>query len=154
VTEIEATRKVRVTNSGTEPFTDRFDGIPIVIDPGERRELSLDEAAHVFGWHEGIKPEAMLQHVSKRQGWNTKEFLEVDKDSGKTKAQAKFDAIKVEPVRYKMVEERDDDAAERPIPADRNGHDREDDEERQPVDEPKAPRAGRFKRPSATRRED
>jgi hypothetical protein len=105
---------VRVTNNRDVPCTDRWDGIPVTLEPGKKDNLQLDMAAHFFGYYYGVDPEAMFRHVCKRQGWNTPAHLTVG-ESGKPLAREMFDKLSIEPVIYKMVEvEPDTDA---PIPA-------------------------------------
>ena len=105
---------VRVTNNLDVPFTDRWDGIPVTLEPGKSDNLQLDMAAHFFGYGYGVPTEVMFRHVCKRQGWNTPAHLKVG-ESGKTLAQELFAKLSIVPVIYKMVEvEPDTDA---PIPA-------------------------------------
>ena len=105
---------VRVTNHLDVPFTDRWDGIPVTLEPGKADNLQLDMAAHFFGYGYQVPNEVMFRHVCKRQGWNTPAHLKVG-DSGKTLAQELFAKLSIVPVIYKMVEvEPDTDA---PIPA-------------------------------------
>jgi hypothetical protein len=98
-------RRVRVTNGLDVPFTDGYDGAPITIAPGESESIDLDMAAHFFG--PSFEPLAMFRHVSKRQGWNTPEYLERNAD-GQTLAEQLFAKLKIEAVFYKMVEEESD----------------------------------------------
>lgn len=105
---------VRVTNNLDVPFTDRWDGIPVTLEPGKKDNLQLDMAAHFFGYHYGVDPEVMFRHICKRQGWNTPAHIKPG-ESGKSLAREMFDKLKIEPVVYKVVEvEPDTDA---PIPA-------------------------------------
>lgn len=106
---------LKVVNRGKLPFTDRYDGVPVQIDPGRSENLPLDMAAHFFGYMLGVSEEAMFRHTCKRQGWNTPAHLVVQK-SGKTLAQDLFAALEIKPVIYKMVEEKPD--TDQPIPAD------------------------------------
>jgi hypothetical protein len=98
-------RRVRVTNGLDVPFTDRYDGVPVTIEPGESESIDLDMAAHFFG--PSFDPQAMFRYTSKRQGWNTPEYLERNAD-GQTLAEQLFAKLKIEAVFYKMVEEESD----------------------------------------------
>jgi hypothetical protein len=106
---------VRVTNNLDVPFTDRWDGIPVTLEPGKSDNLQLDMAAHFFGYGYEVDPEVMFRHVCKRQGWNTIEHLKPGA-SGKPLARELFDKLSIVPVIYKMVEVKADTDA--PIPAD------------------------------------
>jgi hypothetical protein len=106
---------VRVTNHGDQPFTDRWDGIPVSIPPGKADNLQLDMAGHFFGYFYGAAHDVMFRHTCKRQGWNTPAHLRVGK-GGKTLAEDLFAKIDIAPVVYKMVEVQPD--LEQPIPAD------------------------------------
>lgn len=109
-------RYVRVINNSSVPFTDRHDGVPVTIEPGKSENLPLDMAAHFFG--PSFDPVSMLRHVSRRQGWNTPEFVQVNPATGKTKAEENFSKLKIEPVTYKLVEEKPD--PREPIPAEQD----------------------------------
>lgn len=106
---------VKVHNLGDTDYTDRFDGVPVVIEHGRSQNLQLDMAAHMFGYHLDATPEAMFRHTCKRQGWNTPKHLERD-ESGKTLAERLFGKLRIEPVIMRMVEEKPD--LDSPIPAD------------------------------------
>jgi hypothetical protein len=99
-------RRIRITNGLDVPFTDRYDGVPIEIAPGASESINLDMAAHFFG--PTFDPLAMFRHISKRQGWNTPEFVKVNPQSGKTRAEEYFSKLKIEPVTYKLLEEKTD----------------------------------------------
>jgi hypothetical protein len=87
------------------PFTDRFDGVAVSIAPGASESIALDMAAHFFG--PSVDPLAMFRYTSKRQGWNTPEYLERNAD-GQTLAEQLFAKLKIELVMYKMVEDEPD----------------------------------------------
>lgn len=106
---------IRLTNKGTTLFTDRHDGVPVKVPPGEAKNLPLDMAIHFFGWRPDVAPEEMFRHVCKRQGWNTVDFVKPEED-GKTKAEKNFAALLIEPVMYRLVEVERDPST--PIPAD------------------------------------
>jgi hypothetical protein len=106
---------VRVTNHLDVPFTDRWDGIPVTLEPGKGDNLQLDMAAHFFGYHFEVPRDVMFRHVCKRQGWNTPAYL-VIQPSGKSLAQEMFDKLEIKPVVMKMVEVAPD--LDAPIPAD------------------------------------
>ncbi len=106
---------IRVVNHLAIPFTDRWDGIPVQVDPGKTENFQLDMAAHFFGYHYNVERDVMFRHTCKRQGWNTPKHLE-RQPSGKTLAEELFAGIEIKPVVYKMVEEKQD--LDAPIPAD------------------------------------
>jgi hypothetical protein len=109
---------VRVVNNLPFAFTDRHDGVPVTIPPGKSENLPLDMAAHFFGYtHHGIEKAVLFRHTAKRQGWNTPEFVKIDPDTGKSKAEEYFDKLRLEPVIYKMVPVENADPAT-PVPAD------------------------------------
>jgi hypothetical protein len=107
---------IRILNRGDKDFTDRYDGIPVVIDAGGSENLNVEWAAHIFGYREGATKADMLRHTSKRQGWNTTAYLAKD-ESGRTLAERLFDALEIIPITYKLVEDKPN--LEEPIPADR-----------------------------------
>lgn len=109
-------KNVRVTNGLDVPFTDRYDGIPLRLLPGESRSLQLDMAAHFFGYHAGATPEHMMRHICKRQGWNGAEYINQNPENQKTRAQELFEKLRIEPVMYKLVEVQQDPTIA--IPAD------------------------------------
>jgi hypothetical protein len=106
---------VRVTNHGKTPFTDQFDGIPVAIPPGKSENLQLDMAAHFFGYSYEVANDLMFRHTAKRQGWNTPKHV-IPGEDGKTLAETLWANIEINPVIYKMVEEKVDTSE--PIPAD------------------------------------
>lgn len=115
--EIENTRLefVKVTNNLPFAFTDRYDGVPFEIAPGKSDNLPAEVAAHFFGPNfDDLR--AMAQHIAKRQGWNTPEYVKVNEDTGKNKAQELFEKLKIERVSYKLTPVADD--PREPIPAD------------------------------------
>ena len=106
---------VKVINNAETDYTDRYDGVPVVIEAGRSQNLQLDMAAHMFGYHYQVTPDVMFRHTCKRQGWNTPAHL-VRQESGKTLAEELFGKLEIKPVVYKMVEEKPD--LDAPIPAD------------------------------------
>jgi hypothetical protein len=111
----ERIARVRVTNGLQQVYSDRYDGVPISLQPGEMKIFDLETAAHIFGWHPGASVEEITRYVGKRQGWNSTAHLARD-DSGRTLAERMGALIKLEPVYYKVIEEGADPNA--PIPAD------------------------------------
>lgn len=107
---------IRVTNKSDQPFTDRYDGIPVTIEAGKSDNLQLDMALHMFGYFPDCPSDVMFRHVCKRQGWNTPAHMKIG-DDGLTLAQRLFSQIEIKPVIYRMVEETAPDI-EQPIPAD------------------------------------
>lgn len=107
---------VKVTNGLDVPFTDRYDGVPVVIEAGRSTNLPLDVARHILGFSHGVDEEAMFRHVSKRQGWNTVEYSKpAPANQRKMLGRWMFERLKIEPVVYRLVEEKVDPAA--PVPA-------------------------------------
>lgn len=114
---------VRVVNNLPFAFSDRHDGVPVTIPPGKSENLPLDMAAHFFGYtHHGIEKAVLFRHIAKRQGWNTPDFIKIDPDTGKSKAETYFDMLRLEPVIYKMVPAEPADLA-LPVPADQSPED-------------------------------
>jgi hypothetical protein len=109
------TKYVRVTNGLDVPWTDRHDGVPVQLEPGRSDNYPCDMAEHFFGYRDGATAESMFRHTAKRQGWNTPAHTKVG-ESGKMLAREMFDRLTIEPVYYRLVEERVD--TEQPIPAD------------------------------------
>lgn len=127
-------RKVRVTNGLDVPFHDRYNGVPITLAPGQTESLPLDMAAHFFGFHPGATPQTMLRHIAKRQGWSDKEYTQQNPESQKKLAEEYFSKLKIEPVYFRLVEEKPDPKA--PIPA-----------EQEMAEDEEMPGAGRMGRP-------
>ena len=107
---------LRVFNLGDVMFTDRHDGVPLKIKPGESKHVPLNVALHIFGWRPEATPEELFRHIQRRQGWNTPKMLEIDPTTGKSHAETNFSKLKIEPVLYKLVEVERDGSV--PIPAD------------------------------------
>lgn len=106
---------VRLTNNLPFAFTDRYDGVPFTVAPGKSENFPVEVAAHFFGYDPD--PAAQMRHVAKRQGWNTPDFVKVNEETGKNKAQEYFDKLDIKPIAYKLVPVEDADPRE-PIPAD------------------------------------
>lgn len=111
----ERLARVRVTNGLDVVYTDRYDGVPITLRPGQTEVFDLETAAHVWGWSEEATPESLARYIGRRQGWNSTAHLARD-ESGKTLAERMAAVIKFEPVFYKVVEADPDPNA--PIAAD------------------------------------
>jgi hypothetical protein len=107
---------VRLTNNLPFAFTDRYDGVPFTVAPGKSENFPTEVAAHFFGYDPN--PAAQMRHVAKRQGWNTPDFVKLNEESGKNKAQEYFDKLKIEQVVYKLVPVEDGLDPREPIPAD------------------------------------
>lgn len=126
-------RRVRVTNGFNTPFNDRFNGVPIHLEPGQSESLPLDMAAHFFGYHPGVRPEAMLRHIIKRQGLTAKKWTDQSPEAMKKNAEDYFTRFKIEPVFFKLVEEKSGKPDPKaPIPA----------EQEMAADDDEAPRRG------------
>jgi hypothetical protein len=106
---------VRLTNNGKIAFTDRHDGVPVCVEPGRTENFPLDMAEHFFGYHLDVSFDAMFRHTCKRQGWNTPAHLAIQ-PGGKTLAEELFAALQIEPVIYRLVEQKPD--LDKPIAAD------------------------------------
>lgn len=109
---------VRVTNGLDEPFTDRYDGIPITIMPGKSQNLLPEQAAHFFGFFPGIERAQMFRHICKRQGWNTSDHVKQNPETRRTLAEQLFDKLQIEAVYFKLVEVNEPDDPAEPVPAD------------------------------------
>ena len=107
---------VRVTNGLPFAFTDRYDGVPVTIPAGKSENIPIDMAAHFFG--PSFETVPMLRHVAKRQGWNTPEYALANPETGRSKAEDLFAKLTIEPVSYKLVEEKPDPKA--PVPAEQD----------------------------------
>ena len=94
---------IKLTNNGDTLFSDRHDGVPLKVMPGETKNIPLDSAAHMLGYVPGVTDETMSRHICRRQGWNTPQYLETDA-SGKTLAERNFAKLKIEPVMYRLVQ--------------------------------------------------
>src|ERR1700678_489162 len=105
---------IRLTNNLPFTFTDRYDGVPITVAPGKSENFSPEVAAHFFGYDPD--PAAQMRHVAKRQGWNTPDFVKVNDETGKNKAEEYFDKLEIKPIAFKLVPVEDD--PREPIPAD------------------------------------
>jgi hypothetical protein len=106
---------VRLTNNLPFAFTDRYDGVPFTVAPGKSENFPPEVAAHFFGYDPD--PAAQMRHVAKRQGWNTPDFVKVNEETGKNKAQEYFDKLDIKQIAFKLVPVEEADPRE-PIPAD------------------------------------
>jgi len=109
---------VSVQNGLDHDLSDMWDGVPIRIPAGKKDNLRIEVANHIFGYHPGVTAEAMLRHFAKRQGWNTKEWMEVVEGTSKTRAQIEFAKFIIKPVTFRMVPADEDAARDEAIPAD------------------------------------
>lgn len=107
---------VRLTNNLPFAFTDRYDGVPFTVPPGKSENLPPDVAAHFFG--HARDPDAQMRHIAKRQGWNTPDFVKVNEETGKNKAQEYFAKLEIKPIAFKLVQVDDELDPRDPIPAD------------------------------------
>jgi hypothetical protein len=101
--EAERLQYVSVSNGLDYDIDDMYDGIPIRIQAGKKDNLRIDVAAHIFGYYPDVTNETMFRYFSKRQGWNTKEWMALDEASGKSKAQLEFEKIVIKPVTFRLV---------------------------------------------------
>src|SRR6202521_3372527 len=109
---------VKITNGLDFDFTDRHDGVPVRLPPGKTENLPVDMAEHFFGCVSGNFDDAyMLRHIAKRQGWNTPDFVKIDPETGRNKAQEYYAKLAIRPVMYKLVEVEDANPRT-PVPAD------------------------------------
>ena len=114
---------VKVTNHLDVPFTDRYDGVPVTIEAGKSKNLELSVAAHILGYRFGVDDETMFRHVTKRQGWNTVEYNKpAPANDRKTYGRWLFERLKIEPVTYRLVEEKADPTKPVPALATEEGH--------------------------------
>jgi hypothetical protein len=107
---------VRLTNNLPFAFTDRYDGVPFTVAPGKSENFPVEVAAHFFGYDPD--PAAQMRHVAKRQGWNTPDFVKVNEETGKNKAEEYFDKLDIKQIAYKLVPVEDGIDPREPIPAD------------------------------------
>lgn len=72
---------VMITIVNRNPFVirDRYDGVPIEFPPGERINITKDQALHFFGFP-GTADE-MAVHMAKRFGWNTADYVKRERGS-------------------------------------------------------------------------
>jgi hypothetical protein len=111
-------RYLRVTNNTPQIWTDTYDGVPVTIMPGQVQQIPLDMATHFFGWHPDVKPIEMMHHLAKRRGWTDPKFQIYDDPIHEQKvADEVFRNFQIEPVTYKLVEERPAARAREPVPA-------------------------------------
>jgi hypothetical protein len=96
---------IRVINSNDFQISDRFDGVPYTFEKGGKAtSIPIDAAFHIFGWHREVDPKVMKNYVMKRFGWNTPDMLK------NGRADLFYDALKFQPIMYRMVPvELDDD---------------------------------------------
>lgn len=111
-------RYLRVTNNTAQIWTDTYDGVPVTIMPEQTQQIPLDMAAHFFGWHPDVTPIEMMHHLARRRGWTDPKFQIYDDQIHEQKvADEVFRNFKIEPVTYKLVEERPAARAREPVPA-------------------------------------
>jgi hypothetical protein len=112
---------LRVTNGTDKPWSDRHDGVPVTLAPGQSQNIPLDMAAHFFGWHQHIDQATMLRHMARRQGWNAGDYIVQDPEVQRRLAAEFFETFQIEPVTYKLVEEKAPPAraaaGDEPVPA-------------------------------------
>jgi hypothetical protein len=114
-------RHVRVTNGTDEVWTDRYDGVPLTLQPGDTQTIPLDMALHFFGYAPGVDQATMLMHVANRTAKTDGEWGSIRADPALRKRVAEkfFQKFQIEPVSFKLVEEeaRPRGAREAPVPA-------------------------------------
>ena len=111
-------RYLRVTNNTEQIWTDTYDGVPVTIVPGQTQQIPLDMAAHFFGWHPDVKPIEMMHHLARRRGWTDPKYQIYDDPIHEQKvADEVFKDFLIEPVTYRLVEERPAAKAREPVPA-------------------------------------
>src|SRR5215469_1360524 len=84
---------LRVYNLGETMFTDRHNGVPLKIPPGQSKHVPLDTALHIFGWRPEATPEELFKHIKGRQGWSTPKRREIDASTGKSHAETNFSKL-------------------------------------------------------------
>ena len=108
MTEIELqpqTLHLRVWNLNTFELRDRFDGTEYVLPAAGTLDYPIDAAAHIFGWYEGVDPQAMKRHCQKRFGWNTPSMV---KDGA---CDVYWEQLRFKPIQYRLVPELLDEEA-------------------------------------------
>ena len=119
-TEDVRVRYVRVVNNTDKVWSDRHDGVPVTLQPGDSENIPLDMAAHFFGYHANVKPVTMLSHMARRQGWNSGDFTVQDPAVRQRLADEFFAKFQIEPVSYRLVPEHEVEPKRRssaPVPA-------------------------------------
>ena len=117
VTE-QRVRFLRVTNNTEQIWSDSYDGVPVTIEPGKTQQIPLEMAAHFFGWHPDVTQAEMMHHLARRRGWRDQKFWVLDDPLHDEKVAAEvFEKFLIEPVTYKLVEERPATQARAPVPA-------------------------------------
>jgi hypothetical protein len=131
-TEGVRVRYVRVTNGTEEVWSDRYDGVPVMLMPGESKDLALDMALHFFGYAPGADAATMLLHMAGRWAKTDGDWgsIRADAQMRKRVAEEFFKRFRIEPIVFKLVEERRGAAPEAPVPADDQG---DDDRVREPT---------------------
>ena len=64
---------ISVTNRNPFLIRDRFDGVPVDFPPGQKINITKDQALHFFGFPG--TPDEMAVHMAKRFGWNTADYV-------------------------------------------------------------------------------
>ena len=90
--------RIRIVNHNDKPLTDRCDNVEYMFPPGIPRDIPLDAARHVFGYHADATEDEIKAHCCKRFGWNTPEHVATGKDI------ELFDNLDIRPVSYQLVE--------------------------------------------------
>jgi hypothetical protein len=118
-TEDVRVRYVRVINNTDQVWSDRHDGVPVTLQPGDSENIPLDMAAHFFGYSTNVKPVTMLNHMARRQGWNFGDFTVQDPAVRQRLADEFFAKFVIEPVSYRLVpeEQAPKRKANAPVPA-------------------------------------
>jgi hypothetical protein len=103
---------VEVTNLNDFPIEDYYDGVPIILHPLGKNTVNLrpEQALHCFGYPGEFKD--MAKHMSKRYGWNTREYLRLNQER-QTLYEELAQKVHFKPIFYDLVQRRPND----PIPA-------------------------------------
>ena len=116
--------RIRVVNHNDFPISDRFDGIPWVLRPGESIDLPLEVATHILGYPGDV--EVMYRHMARRWGWNLPKHM-VEDEKGVPLWWRQCERIQVSVEHFELRRVTDPKA---PIRADDDGE-----ESMRPVDE-------------------
>jgi hypothetical protein len=110
-------RYVRVYNGTDEVWSDRYDGVPITLQPGDTQDLDLAMALHFFGYAPGVEPATMLLHIAGRTARTDGDWgsIRADLQMRRRVAEKFFEKFTIEPISFKLVEEQP--AVQQPVPA-------------------------------------
>lgn len=103
----------RVTNSNEFTIEDRYDGVPVVFEPGVAKTIPLEAAALFFGFR--VEDDGTVEftvdwgYFARRHGWTNMERLRDEPMNDMVKrvtadSAAKCAKVKVEPIEMRLRE--------------------------------------------------